>query len=260
MEGIHFTCFIPKPRCLPSFVLRIKEVFQGNNIFNEDVNSLIRHLQYGASAKMGVIGGSKDPSNNNVEDKDESKELSGNNIEDRDEPHSSHASSAKRPSGEDQHYQLDDNEIVPSDAEETHVVTDNEGHSASSNNTSHEADSPHGYTTSMVVTPKMTLRCKDKSNKLKGVSTEEVACRDEVARLEAALIAERGKMVEILARKNTITLDLNEIMKEARSIQDKEKTLMSVEEITLKKEQVFQTRAANIANIINLKTIVEDIL
>ncbi|CAN1148856.1 hypothetical protein LINPERPRIM_LOCUS38354 [Linum perenne] len=106
----------------------------------------------------------------------------------------------------------------------------------------------------------MVTKGKDKSNMLKDVSAEEVACRDEIARLEAALIAEQGKMAEILARKNTITLDLNEIMKQARSIQDKEKTLMSVEEITLKKEQVFQTRAANIVNIINLKTIVEDIL
>ncbi|CAN1124977.1 hypothetical protein LINPERHAP2_LOCUS2645 [Linum perenne] len=106
----------------------------------------------------------------------------------------------------------------------------------------------------------MVTKGKDKSNMLKDVSAEEVACRDEVARLEAALIAEQGKMAEILARKNTITFDLNEIMKQARSIQDKEKTLMSVEEITLKKEQVFQTRAANIVNIINLKTIVEDIL
>ncbi|CAN1146629.1 hypothetical protein LINPERPRIM_LOCUS20536 [Linum perenne] len=41
IEGIHFTCFTPKSCCLPSFVLRLKEVFQGNNIFNEDVNSLI---------------------------------------------------------------------------------------------------------------------------------------------------------------------------------------------------------------------------
>ncbi|CAN1139791.1 hypothetical protein LINPERHAP2_LOCUS11493 [Linum perenne] len=495
MEGISFVCFTPKARSLPSFVLRFQEAFRSNNIFDEDAIPIARRLLNGEIAKMGATEGNKGSS--------------GTNAENTDEPQSSHASSAKR----------------PTDAEETHVATDKECHSTSSNDTSHKADSPHGYTTvdgsdtendaevsnfppelteplpsiqlgfqqyasktpldfsttcgvassvptknlvsqgqdpfSLSLAPtflgdhdgfphsqpmsplldaargdyhptnpdptprpddilsslnnmatqanlpptpfpsiptdsslginnsneqgmsnleynleylaaldnhfsssissatsvppsvkdalihiksflslpledmlrsfetewpinafdllsspdlclpfprsdnkrKQTLqnsssniktwldtikqgnelqgvvsqhdrergvayklmrdmvtKGKDKSNMLKGVSAEEVACRDEIARLEAALIVERGKMVEIKARKNTITLNLNEIMKEARSIQDKEKTLMSVEEITLKKEQVFQTRAANIVNIINLKTIVEDIL
>ncbi|CAN1339125.1 hypothetical protein LINPERPRIM_LOCUS38357 [Linum perenne] len=479
MEGISFVCFTPKARSLPSFVLRFQEAFRSNNIFDEDAIPIARRLLNGETAKTGATEGNKGSS--------------GTNAENTDEPQSSHASSAKRPtemmvgnppqpakrprnhpssatlqSHEQSHQsdghihslgddQLDDNEIPPSDAEETHVVTDNEAHSTSSNDTSHEADSPHGNTTvdgsdteddaevsnfppeltdlyhpfnlafnnmplklhwilarhagllhqsqprtwslktktlfpcpwpppsleimmgmanleynleylaaldnhfSSSVSPAtsvppsvkdaliqiktflslpledmlrsfetewpinafdllsrpdlclpfpgsdnkrkqslqnsssniktwldtikqgnelqgvvshhdrergvvyklmrdMVTKGKDKSNMLKDVSAEEVACRDEIARLEAALIAEQGKMAEILARKNTITLDLNEIMKQARSIQDKEKTLMSVEEITLKKEQVFQTRAANIVNIINLKTIVEDIL
>ncbi|CAN1145233.1 hypothetical protein LINPERHAP2_LOCUS14571 [Linum perenne] len=547
MEGISFVCFTPKARSLPSFVLRFQEAFRSNNIIDEDAIPIARRLLNGETAKTGATEGNKGSS--------------GTNAENTDEPQSSHASSAKRPtemmvgnppqpakrprnhpssatlqSHEQSHQsdghlhslgddQLDDNEIPPSDAEETHVVTDNEAHSTSSNDTSHEADSPHGntivdgsdteddaevsnfppelteplpsiqlgfqqyasktpldFSTACVVassvptknlvsqgqdpfslslaptflgdhdgfshsqpmsplldaargdyhptnpdpTPRpddvlpslnnmatqanlpptpfpsiltdsslginnsneqgmanleynleylaaldnhflssvspatsvppsvkdaliqimtflslpledmlrsfetewpinafdllsspdlclpfpgsdnkrkqslqnsssniktwldtikqgnelqgvvshhdrergvayklmrdMVTKGKDKSNMLKDVSAEEVACRDEVARLEAALIAEQGKMAEILARKNTITLDLNEIMKQARSIQDKEKTLMSVEEITLKKEQVFQTRAANIVNIINLKTIVEDIL
>ncbi|CAN1181693.1 hypothetical protein LINPERHAP2_LOCUS35553 [Linum perenne] len=547
MEGISFVCFTPKARSLPSFVLRFQEAFRSNNIFDEDAIPIARRLLNGETAKTGATEGNKGSS--------------GTNAENTDEPQSSHASSAKRPtemmvgnppqpakrprnhpssatlqSHEQSHQsdghlhslgddQLDDNEIPPSDVEETHVVTDNEAHSTSSNDTSHEADSPHGNTTvdgsdteddaevsnfppelteplpsiqlgfqqyasktpldfstacgvassvptknlvsqgqdpfslslaptflgdhdgfphsqpmsplldaargdyhptnpdptprpddvlsslnnmatqanlpptpfpsiltdsslginnsneqgmanleynleylaaldnhfSSSVSPAtsvppsvkdaliqiktflslpledmlrsfetewpinafdllsspdlclpfpgsdnkrkqslqnsssniktwldtikqgnelqgvvshhdrergvayklmrdMVTKGKDKSNMLKDVSAEEVACRDEVARLEAALIAEQGKMAEILARKNTITLDLNEIMKQTRSIQDKEKTLMSVEEITLKKEQVFQTRAANIVNIINLKTIVEDIL
>ncbi|CAN1261560.1 hypothetical protein LINPERPRIM_LOCUS10887 [Linum perenne] len=169
MEGISFVCFTPKARSLPSFVLCFQEAFRRNNIFDEDAIPIARRLLNGETAKTGATEGNKGSS--------------GTNAENTDEPQSSHASSAKRPtemmvgnppqpakrsrnhpssstlqSHEQSHQsighihslgddQLDDNEIPPSDAEETHVVTDNEAHSTSSNDTSHEADSPHGNTT-----------------------------------------------------------------------------------------------------------------
>ncbi|CAN1262421.1 hypothetical protein LINPERPRIM_LOCUS11277 [Linum perenne] len=169
MEGISFVCFTPKARSLPSFVLRFQEAFHSNNIFDEDAIPIARRLLNGETAKTGATEGNKGSS--------------GTNAEDTDEPQSSHASSAKRltetmvgnppqPAKRPRNHpssstlqnheqsrqsdgyihnlsddQLDDNEILPSDAEETHVATDNEGHSTSSNDTSHETDSPHGNTT-----------------------------------------------------------------------------------------------------------------
>ncbi|CAN1153379.1 hypothetical protein LINPERPRIM_LOCUS14652 [Linum perenne] len=85
MEGISFVCFTPKARSLPSFVLRFQEAFRSNNIFDEDAIPIALRLLNGETTKTGATEGNKGSS--------------GTNAEDTYEPQSSHASSAKRPTG-----------------------------------------------------------------------------------------------------------------------------------------------------------------